>query len=63
MQVYIVSKNDVPCHATFSEQEAQRLYDSVVQSGRYRQVSVAVMPASWEPRVIMETAQFADAIG
>lgn len=63
MQVYIVTKNDVPCHATFSEREAQRLYDSVVHSGRYRQVSMAVLPASWEPRVILESAQLGDAVG
>jgi len=63
MSVYIVAKNDVPYHATFSEQEARQLYDSVLKSGRYRQVSMAVVPTSWEPRVILESVQFEDAIG
>jgi hypothetical protein len=49
MPVYIVAKNDVPCHATFNEQEARQLYDSMLQSGRYRRVSAAVLFAYWEP--------------
>ena len=63
MTLYVVTKNDLPCHATFSEQEARQLFDSTVHSGRYRQVAVMMVPATSRLRVIMEAARAAEAGG
>lgn len=61
MPIYLVTKNDRPCLATFSEQEAQQMFESTVQSGRYRQVAVVMVPSSTSLRVIMEAAQAPEA--
>ena len=63
MPIYVVTKNDLPCHATFSEQEARQLFDSSVHSGRYRQVAVMMVPATSGLRVIMEAAQGQEGTG
>lgn len=55
--LYVITKNDTPCHATFSEQEARQLFDSTVHAGRYRQVAVMMVPVPPDTRVIMEAAQ------
>ena len=60
MPLYVITKNDLPCHATFSEQEARQLFDSTVHSGRYRQVAVMMVPGTGRLRVVMEAAQGAD---
>jgi hypothetical protein len=61
MPIFIVTKNDTPCHATFNEQEAQHLFESTVRSGRYRQVAVVMVPSSTNLRVLMEAAQAPEA--
>lgn len=57
MTLYVVTKNDTPCHATFSEQEAVQLFDSSVRTGRYRQVAVMRIPAIAGCQVIMEAGR------
>ena len=57
MPLYVVTKNNMPCHATFNEQEARRLFQSTVHSGQYSQVAMLVAPASRDMRVLQEAAQ------
>ena len=48
MNVYIVTRDDVPLCATFSEQEASAKFDSTVRSGRCREASLLVVPTTQE---------------
>ncbi len=57
MPLYVVTKNEEPCHATFNEAEAIRLFDNTVRSSDYQQVAVLMLPASWDLQVVKEAAR------
>lgn len=57
MPLYVIVKNDTPCHATFSEQEARQLFQMTVHSGQYNRVAVLEAQASQNMRVLLEAAQ------
>ena len=58
MDLYILTKNDVPHCATFNEREALGMFDSTVRSGCYRQASVYVISAPEKNgRVLLEAYQ------
>ena len=62
MPIYVVTRNDVPWHATFSKQEARQLFDSTVHSGQYQQVAVMMVPMSSEAYVLVEAAQLPEGV-
>lgn len=60
MTLYVVTKNEEPCCATFNESQAIELFDETVRSNQYHQVAVLKLPSSWNLQVVMEAARFPD---
>ena len=60
MQVFIVTKNYQPVHATFDEREAHDLYQRVIGGGAFHQASVVVVPTTeYDRHVVVEAYQAA----
>jgi hypothetical protein len=60
MEVFIVTKDDVPYHATFSKREASLIFDGIVQAGTFRQASVVALSMMQEyRRVLFDAGQAA----
>ena len=58
MQVYIVTRDEVPCMTTLDEREVRAAFEQIVRSGRYRQAAALALPARDEgSTVIMEAYQ------
>ncbi len=54
MRVYVVTRNEQPYRATFSEREACETFDSLVGGKGFEQAAVIEVPASEEiSRVLM----------
>ena len=60
MTLYVVTKDEEPCCATFNESQAIELFDETVRSNQYHQVAVLKLPSSWNLQVVMEAARFPD---
>lgn len=60
MPIYVVTKDEMPCHATFSEDEARQLFEKTLRSGQYDQVAVLMAPSWQNMRVLWEAAQQPD---
>lgn len=59
MRVYIVTRNDRPLLATFSEREACDRYNGILHSGRYRQAGVLFVSANEGRRRVLLQAYHA----
>ena len=60
MEVFIVTKDDVPYHATFSQREASLIFDGIMHAGTFRQASVvAISTIQAYRRVLFEAGQAA----
>ncbi|MEJ2122793.1 MAG: hypothetical protein P8Z76_19250 [Alphaproteobacteria bacterium] len=60
MEVYVVSKDGVPYHATFNEREASLIFDGIIQAGTFRQASVVAISTIQEyRRVLFDASQAA----
>ena len=58
MALYIVTKDQELCGATFNEQEACTIFDGFVDAGDYRDVSVVIVQAFEDNcRVLLEACQ------
>ncbi len=58
LPLYIVTKDQELCGATFDEQEARSIFDGFLHSGRYNAVSVVVVPAFENNcRILLEASQ------
>ena len=60
MTLYVVTKDEEPCCATFNESKAIELFDETVRANQYHQVAVLKLPSSWTLQVVMEAARFPD---
>ena len=56
MALYVVTKNEEPCHATFDESEAVALFNTSVRSRANERVAVLKLPATWNVQVVLESA-------
>ena len=56
MDVFIVTKDDVPYHATFSKREASQIFDGIVLAGTFRQASVVAISTIQEYRRVVFSA-------
>ena len=58
LPLYIVTKDQELCGATFDEQEACTIFDGFVHAGDYRDVSVVIVPGFEDNcRVLLEACQ------
>ena len=58
MQVFIVTQDDVPRCATFSQDEASSMFDGIVRSRHYMRANVIIVPAQEEnQRVLLQAYQ------
>lgn len=59
-EVFVITKDDVPYHATFSKHEATLIFDSIVETGAFRQASVVAISTIQEyRRVLFDAGQAA----
>ena len=60
LEVFVVTKDDVPYHATFSKHEASLIFDGIIQAGTFRQASVVAVSTMQEyRRVLFDASQAA----
>ncbi len=60
MEVFVVTKDDVPYHVTFSEREASQIFDGIMRAGTFRQASVVAISTMQEyHRVLFDAGQVA----
>jgi len=59
-EVFVITKDDVPYHATFSQHEATLIFDGIVETGAFREASVVAISTIQEyRRVLFEAGQAA----